>query len=136
MKLNFIVLAATAMMSINAFASDYTYICEQRKDRTPIDSKIGKINVVVTYLKTIATGIDYRGEYADSVDSVKVAVTATKNGKKTVVRATNAIAVSEDVIFNINSNGIAFRLYMDELEESSISLMVNGKKKEIDLSCN
>ena len=132
---NFIVLAASAMLSVSAFGADYNYKCEQRKDRSPIDPSVGKVSVVVTHIKTIASATEYRGEYADSVDAVKVVVSATKNGKTAIVKSTNAIAVSEDVMFNIDSNGIKFHLYMDEMEESGISLKLNGKKVEVSLNC-
>ncbi len=131
---NLIVLAVS-MLSLSAFAADYNYKCEQRKDRSPIDPSVGKISVVVTHIKTIATGTEYRGEYADSVDAVKVVVSATKAGKTTIVKSTNAIAMSEDVMFNIDSNGIKFHLYMDEMEESGIELKLNGKKVEVSLNC-
>src|SRR5690242_15893711 len=109
------ILATTACLTASAFASDYTYKCEQRTDRSPVDASIGNISVVVTHVKTLATGTEYRGHYYDAVDLVKVVVSSTKNGKTSVVASTLAKAKSEDVDYNINDNGIAFYLYMDEM---------------------
>lgn len=126
----------TALLSASAFASDYTYKCQQRTDRSPIDGKLGKISVTVTHLKTLLTATEYRGEYYDSVDVVRVVVSATKNGKTSVVKSTTAIARSEDVMFNIDSNGIDFHTYFDEMEESGIALRTNdGKKVDVSLVC-
>ncbi|MES2526496.1 MAG: hypothetical protein V4598_05390 [Bdellovibrionota bacterium] len=137
MKRFITVLTASAFMALSATAADYTYKCKQRTDRSPVDAKVGKISVVVTHLKSIATGgTEYRGQYADSVDSVKVVVSATNAGKTTVVKTAVAIAVSEDVMFNIDNNGIKFHLYMDELEESGIELKLNGKKVDVSLNCD
>lgn len=131
----FVVLATSVLISFSASASDYTYKCEQRKDRSPIDPKVGKVSVVVTHVKEIASGIEYRGEYADFVSSVRVVVSTTKNGTKTVVKTTNAIAVSEDVHFLIDNNGILLKIYMDELDESSIQFKLNGTKVHVYLNC-
>ncbi len=135
MKHTLAVLAATAFLSLSASASDYTYKCKQRTDRSPVNAAVGKISVVVTHLKTIATATQYRGEYMDSVDSVKVVVSTTKNGKTTVAKSVVATAASEDVMFNIDDNGINFHLFMDEMEESGITFKLGGKKVEVSLIC-
>ena len=132
---NFVILAVSTLLSVSAFATDFAYKCEQRKDRSPIDPKVGKISVAVNHVKNIASAIDYRGQYADSVDAVKVVVSATKAGKTTIVKSTNAISVSEDVIFDIKSNGISMRIYLDEMEESSIAFKHNGQKIDVSLNC-
>ncbi len=136
MKRFITVLTASAFMALSASAADYTYKCKQRTDRSPVDAKVGKISVVVTHLKTVASATEYRGQYVDSVDSVKVVVSATNNGKTTVVKSAIATALSEDVMFNISDNGIKFHLYMDEMEEASIELKLNGKKVDVSLTCD
>lgn len=129
------VITTSMILSASAFASDYTYKCKQRTDRSPVDRSVGKVSVVVTHIKNIASATDYRGQYVDSIDSVKVVVSTTVNGKTTVAKSVVATATSEDVMFNIDSNGIKFNLYMDELEESSIALKLNGKKVDVSLIC-
>ncbi len=136
MKRFITVLTASAFLSLSASAADYTYKCKQRTDRSPVDARIGKISVVVTHVKTISTAVEYRGQYVDSVDSVKVVVSATNHGKTTVVKSAVVVALSEDVMFNISDSGINFHLYMDEMDEAAISLKLNGKKTEVSLSCN
>ncbi len=133
---NFVVLAATALLSISAFGSDFAFKCQQKKDRSPIDPKIGTISVAVSHVRNLATATEYRGQYADSVDTVRVVISATKAGKTTVVKSTDAIAVSEDVMFMIDSNGIRMRMYMDEMDEGSIAFKLEGKKIDVSLSCN
>jgi hypothetical protein len=96
---------------------------------------VGKISVVVTHVKTLATATEYRGQYYDAVELVKVVVSSTKNGKTTVVSSTLAKALSEDVDYNIDDHGISFYLYMDEMEEAGITTKINGKKTEVSLAC-
>lgn len=136
MKLSKFIITASLFTAVAAQAADYGYVCHQRTDRSPVDPKIGKIAVTVKHLQTIATATDYRGEYVDSVDKVKVEITSTKKNKTTKLKSVNAIATSEDVQFNINDNGVSFYLYMDELEEAGLTLKINGKKTEISLTCD
>jgi hypothetical protein len=131
----FTVLTATACLSVAAFASDYTFNCKQRTDRTPVDASMGEISVVVSHVKTLATATEYHGQYFDAVDLVKVVVSSTKNGKTTVVSSTLAKAMSEDVDYAINNNGIDFQLYLDEMEEASITTKIKGKRTEVSLVC-
>lgn len=134
MKLLFILTAA--MLSFGASASDYTYTCKQRTDRSPVDPALGKITVIVKQLKQLQSGVEYRGQYADAVDEVLVTIQAQKRSSTKVLRTTKAIALSEDVMFNIDSNGIVFHLYMDELDEAGISFKHNNKKISVDLACD
>jgi hypothetical protein len=128
-------LAFLACLSFPAFASDYNYMCQQRTDRTPINPSVGKISVFITHIKNLASGTEYRGEYADSVDLVKFVVRATKNGITTVISTTFVEAMSEDVMYQIENKGISFHLYLDEMEEAGLTMKINGKKKTVSLIC-
>lgn len=136
MKLSKFFIAASLFTSVTALASDFGYVCKQRTERTPIDPALGEITVTVKHIKNIATATEYRGEYMDSVDVVKVDVLARKDGTTRKLKSVKAIAASEDVHFGIDNNGISFYLYMDELEEAEISLKINGKKKVVALACD
>ncbi len=133
MKLLFILTAA--MLSFGASASDYTYTCKQHVDRSPVDPAVGMISVTVKHVKQLHSYGDYRGQYVDSVDEVLVTIKAKKGTTTKVLRTTKAVALSEDVMFNIENNGINFHLYMDELDESGISFNHNNKKIEVSLVC-
>lgn len=122
-------------ISTSAFASDFTYQCKQRTDRTPIDRSIGKITATITHVRNIGQATEYRGEYMDSIDVVKVIVSSTRNGKKTVLKTMNTISTSEDVMFMIQEKDMNFHLYLDELEEASIKTMANGKLIDVSLVC-
>jgi len=122
-------------LSTSAFASDFTYQCKQRTDRSPVDRNQGKVSVTITHVRNIAEATEYRGDYMDSIDVVKVVMSATKNGKTTVLKTMNTISSSEDVMFMIQENDIQFHLYLDELEEASIKTKVNGKVVEVSLVC-
>ncbi len=138
MKRTIAIIAAIAFFSLAASASEYTYKCKQRTDRSPVDPSVGKISVVVSHIKNVGQSTEYRGEYVDSIDKVKVVVSASKNGKTSVLKHVIATAVSEDVMFKIMDNGslgMSFNLYMDEMEEASIKLKLNGKKVDISLVC-
>ncbi len=122
-------------MSASAFASDFTYQCKQRTDRTPVDRSIGKLSVSITHVRNIDEATEYRGDYMDSIDVVKVVVSSTKNGKTTVLRTMNTISTSEDVMFMIQEKDMTFHLYLDELEEASIKTIANGKLINVSLVC-
>jgi hypothetical protein len=116
-------------------ASDYTYKCTQRLDRSPVDANVGKISVTVTHLETLATATKYRGQYVDQIDKVKVDITTTKNKKTTTVKSVNATATSEDVGYKIADSGVSFYLYLDEFEEAGVKTVIKGKKIDVALTC-
>jgi hypothetical protein len=135
MKRTIATLAATVLFSLGASASDYTYKCQQRTDRSPVNPSVGKVSVEVTQLGQIGYATEYRGDYVDSIDQVKVVVKTTKKGKTEIVKSVTAISTSEDVSFNIDDHGIKFYLYLDELEEAGITLRLHGKKVDVSLAC-
>lgn len=123
-------------LSSSAFAADFSYKCSQRTDRSSIDRSVGKIGVTVTHVRNIGQATEYRGEYMDSIDVVKVVVTGTKNGKTKVLKTMTTISSSEDVMFMIQEKNIKFHLYLDELEEAGLETELNGTMFEVSLTCD
>jgi hypothetical protein len=126
---------AIGLLSLSSFASDYTYNCEQRTDRSPVDARVGKISVIVKQISQVQSYGDFRGQYVDGVDKVSVEIRATKGSQTKVIRKATVLATSEDVMFNINDKGIDFHLYMDELEESGIVFNHMNRKLDVSLIC-
>jgi hypothetical protein len=135
MKLSSLFITAALLSSFAVKASDYTYKCTQRLDRSPVDANVGKISVTVTHLETLATATKYRGQYVDQIDKVKVDITTTKNKKTTTVKSVNATATSEDVGYKIADSGVSFYLYLDEFEEAGVKTVIKGKKIDVALTC-
>jgi|GEM_PF-1149821 len=110
----------------------YTYKCEQNdvKENT-------KYSAIVEELKNITKEVSYGNEY-DSV--FKVRVTIIKTTKKDVeTKSFEAIATSEDVIYNVHAvkkQGIHIGIYLDEEDEAYMTLTdKNGDKTQIGFTC-
>ena len=138
MRLNKLISGLFILLSFAAHADDFTYNCTQRTDRSPVDPKIGAISVSVQSLKNVTKEVSFGNNY-DHVYKVKLDVSRTLNKKTTKIKSFEAIATTYDVKFNVWANkehGVGMYIYLDELDESGITLTdASGKKTEISLDC-
>ena len=97
-----------------------------------------RYTVKVTELENITNKVPYGRNY-DSVLRVRVDLKVTLGSRLLENRAFEAIARTEDVMYNVSAvreQGFKFWTYLDELDQSGIELTDrSGRKTEVQLTC-
>lgn len=110
-----------------------TFVCNELNGRNP-----HKLQVVITELENITKRVSY-GVHFDSVLLVQVELSEIFNGRKLKTKKFEAIAKTEDVLYNVTSvreNGFKFGMYMDEDDQNWIELTSsNGTKRKAHFRC-
>lgn len=127
-----ILMASLVMMSLNAFAVAEKFVCQEYDRKT---EKYLQRSVVLTPTGEAVEAKDRQGRYTHMEIPYHVAMFNGPDWSSEV--NVKGVVATEDVNFNFSSSDgkVEVYLYLDEMNESGMSYMKDGKKVELDLYC-
>lgn len=130
-----ILASMSLLMSLSASAEGMK--CQEILERTTTEVLRAQYSVKVTHLAEITNSPAY--SHLDHAWKVRVDLLQAVGRNVVIKKSFEAVATSYDVQYQISAvkaQGFSFNAYLDELNESSMTLTdANGTKKRISLNC-
>lgn len=136
MKRTLLMMLLASFVNVAQASELRTIICKEELPVTPYEVLRSRLVIRIEEQENISSIIKEDLEYG-FLSKVDISREMENGSDRKLLKSFSAISLNSDVYYQVSSekNGLAMNLYLDEMEEASASLKLDGKNLDLELTC-